>query len=247
MPPDTQFQDDFLKDIGQEKSQDILTQPLVEQAPAATPEPTEDEEEARNRRERRLKAKLQAERESAIALAARLEALTQAQRATQSSEVDDYLRVAEQIYGNTTPETAAATELLKKSLLGAEERAYARALQAFEERQQAEEAEVQEAERSLDQMVDDIEETYNVSMDETTQQAFYQLLERLSPKRNGEIVEYADPHAVWEQLQARRQQNAVPNRAKDLAARSMARTGAQTNSNLEDDAHARWLRDNGII
>lgn len=245
MPPDQQFQDEFLKDLQQNQSEDILTKPLVE-TPSPAQEPAADEEEARTRRERRLKAKLQAERESAIALAARLDALTQAQKAAQTSETEDYLRLAEQIYGNTTPETAAATDLLKKALSGAEERAYARALQAFEERQQAEDQEIAQAEKSLDQMIDDIEETYNVSIDESTQHAFYQLLERLSPKRNGEIVEYADPFAVWEELQSRRQQT-TSTRAKDLAARSMARTGAQTNSNLEEDANARWLRDNGII
>lgn len=244
MPNDTTA--DFLADLNP-KEGDALDQPAPEVTPEEQPTAEDvDDSEARNRRERRLQAKLQAERESAIALAARLEALTEAQKARSSSSEAEYLKAVERIYGTSSPEAVEATELLKTALSNVEKQATERALEVFREEQRKEREAVQREEQSLDAMVEDIEDSYGVTLDPNAQRAFFQHLEKLSPKdRQGNIIAYADHHAVWEELQARRKP--ADTRAKDLAARATVRSGGAAPSSAEDDATLRFLRDNGII
>ena len=240
-------QEEFLKDLNPATQTDVFDQPLEPQgAPSVATEPTETDEEKFNRRERRLAAKLQAERESSIALAARLEALTEAQKSRQGSEPVEYLKSIERIYGTNSPEATEATELLKTALQGVEQRATERALEQFRMEQQQERDTVAVEERNLDGMIEDIEDEIGDVMDDQSKQGFFKLLEKLSPKdKDGNIVEYADHHAVWEELQARRQPQV--NRAKDIAARSMVQTGSSPKTSVETDSNERWLRENGII
>jgi hypothetical protein len=256
MPPETNdtVTNEFLKDLEVPQSKDIFEQPLVDepgvtQPPAdTTAQVVEPKDEPKNRRERRLEAKLQAERESSIALAARLEAITEAQRQQRETAPSEYVKQIERIYGTNTPEAQEATNLLVSALKGAEDRATERALEAFrEEQRKAKEEEANEA-KALDEMVDDIEDTYGVTLDDMSRKAFFQELERVSPKdRNGEIIAYADGHAVFEGLQARRHAAQPQTRAKDLASRGMVKTGAQAATTVQDDAQERWLKENGII
>lgn len=207
-------------------------------------EPTE--EEKFNRRERRLQAKLQAERESSIALAARLEALSEAQKARTESAPAEYLKAVERIYGTGSPEATEATELLKTALQGVETRATERALEQFREEQRRAEEAVAKEEKTLDGMLEEIEDETGQTLDAQTKKGFFALLEKLSPKdSDGNIVAYADHHAVWDELQARKQPK--ENRAKELAARSMTRTGASPTATVEASAQERWLRENGLI
>ncbi len=248
MPPAQSEQDLFLKDLqpDEQPTTDPFEQPLVpEQAPAVEAgEPTPEETQV-NRRERRLQAKLQAERESAIALAAKLQALSEAQEAARQNAPSEYLKRVERIYGTDSPEAQAATQLLAEALQGVEERATERALEQFRAEQQAAREQELKAERELDDMVGEIEDTYNVTLDPTTQKTFFQLLEKLSPKdRDGNITAYADPLAVWEELQHRKQPQ---TRQKDLATRGLNKTGASPATSLEQNSQERWLRDNGII
>lgn len=242
-----QEQKEFLKEFEPEQKQDVFEQPLTPEAekPVEEEAPEESKEEATNRRERRLQAKLQAERESSIALAARLEALTEAQKFSQATD-PEFAETVERIYGNATPEAAEATNLLKKALASVKETARDEAIEAFrEEQRQAREAEQAEL-KNLDGMVEEIEDEYGVTLDKSTQQAFFQRLEKLSPKDgDGNIIAYADHHAVWEDLQSRK---AAPNtRAKDLASRGMVKTGATAAQGVGPDANEKWLRENGII
>jgi len=239
-----QTQEEFLKDLEPKDVSNPLEQPLVPET-VKEEEPEVEEEEARNRRERRLQAKLTAEREAGIALAAKLEALTEAQRLQRevSTEMDETIA---RIYGTDTPEALAATQLLQKAIKSAEDRATERALEAFRKEQEQASRAVQVEEQNLDSMVEEIEDEYGVTFDAQTQKGFFTLLEKLSPKdRDGNIIEYADHHAVWEEFNARRAP--ANNRAKDLASRSMVRNGAPTNTNVSDDATERFLRENGII
>jgi hypothetical protein len=239
-----QTQSEFLKELEQQNNTNPLEESLNPEAEQAT-EPEEDSEEQFNRRERRLQAKLQAERESSIALAARLEALTEAQKFSRENtpEVDETIA---RIYGTNTPEAAEATALLQKALNNVESRATEKALEKFREEQQTERQSVQNEEKTLDGMIDEIEDESRTELDAQTKQAFFSLLEKLSPKDSeGNVTQYADHHAVWEELQARRQpQN---TRAKDLASRSMVRSGASPATSVQDDATVRFLKENGII
>ena len=242
-------QEQFLKDLEPDKKPDVLTESLTPPAEAKAedaPNSEPTEEEKFNRRERRLTAKLQAERESSIALAARLEALSEAQKARQESEPDEWAKSVERIYGTGTPEATEATELLKSALKGVEQQATERALNAFREEQAQAAAEVSKEEKNLDVMLEEIEDKTGYEMDAQTRTGFFQLLEKLSPKdSDGNIIAYADHHAVWEELQARRKP--ADTRAKDLAARSMASSGASPKSTVEAEATERFLRENGLI
>lgn len=234
-------QSEFLKDL-----EPVETDPFAQEVAAEVVEPEkEDDEEAGNRRERRLQAKLQAERESSIALAAKLEVLTEAQKFSRAENVEVDETIA-RIYGTNTPEAAEATALLQKALLNVENRATAKALETFREEQRTAQAEVASQEKALETMVDEIEDQYRTTLDDPTRKAFFTLLERMSPKdANGEVKEYADHNAVWEELQARRQ--VQPNRARELAARSMTKTGASPAGTVEQGATERFLKEQGII
>lgn len=259
-------QEQFLKDTGKDPL-DILTQPL--DIPGELPEgekqeggeenleaEKDDEEEEgeegepkadpspRNRRERRLMAKLAAERETSIEMAERMRTMAEA-RAT--SEEADYLRSVERIYGTDSPEAIMATDILKKAILGAREDAAREAIEYMQEQRADEVRALREADSQLDDIVDELEEVYGVELTDPQERAFFQLLERMSPKdREGNIIEYADAHAVWDVFKDRLQRK-PESRAKDLSSRSMNQSGASKESKLTDDSTTRFLKENGII
>ena len=199
----------------------------------------------KNRRERRKLQRLVEDRESAIDLANRYSTIADNSRA--ATEETDYIKSVESIYGSDTLEAKTATEILKKALVGVRDDAENRAYERIKaERQQEIEAESQ-AEQRLDSFIDEIEDTYNVALTEAQERSYFQLLQKMSPKdRNGVVIEYADPHAVWEVFQERTTRR-PDNRAKDLSARSMVQSGTSKESNLQDDVTARALQDMGII
>lgn len=250
MPQPDQTQEEFLQDLKEPDGTSAFDQ---------TPEqPSEKEEQGEvvegeqpekpNRRERRLQRKLDAERESSIFMAGRLEAMTEAQKLRAETEPSEYLKQVEKIYGTNSPEAIEATELLKNALRGVEERATNKALEMFREEQKQERDAVVKEEKTLDSMVEELEDELGVTIDAPTQKGFFQLLEKLSPKdEDGNVLAYADHFAVWDELQARKKSSPQPSRAKDLASRAMSRTGASPKVTSGDEANQRWLIDNGII
>lgn len=245
--PQEMTQEEFLKDLEPKNTEDPLTAPLT---PEAESTPVEDtpEDKGPNRRERRLQEKLTAEREASIALAAKLEALTEAQRLARDTSPTSYEEKAMRIYGNDTPEAAAASELLVASLREVREAAKQEALAAIrEEQSKAVAEEAKEGER-LESMLDEIEDDTGFTFDDTTRRGFFQLLERMSPKdRDGNITEYADHNAVFEMFQAQMKNSSSNNRAKTLASRSMTSSGASPESTLQDNSTERFLKEQGII
>lgn len=258
-------QQKFLDDVFDDQSNkiDILDQVIGEDgslpkdAPTDStdvteaPDPAKDDDEEgvkpRNRRERRLVSKLQEERESSIFMAGKLAAVNEAQKAV--TEESDYLKAIENLYGTSTPEAILATDLLKKAIIGAREDAKRAAVEEIRSEREQEVQEQMAANQELDSIIEDLEDTYDVTLNETHQRSFFQLLHKMSPKdRNGEVIGYADPHAVWEVFQEKASRNrGTDNRAKNLSARSMVQSGASKESTLQDDSQARFLRDNGII
>lgn len=250
-------QEQFLKDLETDAlDQDPFAYLNGQEPPKEEPKEEEKppEEDAdlkpRNRRERRLEAKLQAERESGIELAARLQALTEAQQA-RTDTPSEYLSNVERIYGTDSPEAREATELLKQALLSVKEEAKREALEAYEERTSAEAKAVVEAEAVLDDMVAEIEDEFDVDLSSKEAEAhrtnFYRLLEKMSPKdKEGNILYYADPIAVWEVYQERTAPK-PDNTARTLASRSMTTGTSTQNSDLTKETTERYLRDQGII
>ncbi len=210
--------------------------------------PAEGVPEPRNRREKRLMEKLQAERETAITLAARLEALNESKNARNSEEAE-YLTVAERIYGTQTPELREATELLKTALNGVKEEAKREALAEYQRIRQQEQEVVSKAEKRIDSMLEEIEDEYNADLSSGAHRTeFLKLIEKMSPKDSeGNIVEYADHHAVWEIYQDKLNRNKPVNPAKDIVARGMTQSAGANDASLSNDAHVRFLKEHGII
>lgn len=254
-------QEQFLQDTEQDiKKVDVLEAPLVPDESEKTKEGTATTEgegtgegenkgelRPRNRRERRLSDQLAAERESSSFLAGKLAARTEAQGAL--SETADYIKGIERIYGTDTPEAQLATDLLKKAITGARDDAENRAYERIKAEREKESEAQKEAEGELDTMLEDIEEEYDVTLTEPQEKAFFQLLEKMSPKdKEGNVTEYADPHAVWEVFAEKlKTRSGSDTRAKDMSSRSMTQSGASRESNLTDDVTARFLKDQGII
>lgn len=248
--------DKFLEDTNQNPNQvDVLDAPLVAEPAKETGDEDgagDDQGESdglkpRNRRERRLMERLADEKQSAAFLAGKLEATTEARKAV--TEEADYLKAVERIYGTDSPEALVATDLLKKAITGARDDAENRAYDRIKEEQRRERDETQAAETELDTMIEEIEDEYGVTLTAPQEKAFFQLLEKMSPKdRDGNVREYADPHAVFEVFQERFKKPAESNtRAKDLSSRSMVKSGASTELKTADDPTARYLHENGLI
>jgi len=238
---------EFLKELDIKPETDVLNQPLTEETSETTETPEEDEFKAKNRRERRLLAHNQRLREETIATNARLEALAEA-KASLGSVEDDFLKGIDQIYGNDTPEKVAATELLKKALLGAKDAAKRESFEESELRRTKESQAVAQEETRLEQILEDLEDEHNIDLtsDNSTRKGFLTLLERVSPKdKEGNIIEYADPETVYELFEKSKEK--TTNRAKELASRSMTRSGTSQPSKLEDDANLRFLKENDIV
>lgn len=241
-------QEKFLEQFGEDTSQsDPFNEQIGEQpvTQKVDEDPTGDLT-PKNRRERRLAEKLETERKAAIELAERLQKLEQAK---ETRESPDYIKSIERIYGTETPEAREATELLKHALLNLEESASERAYNRLAEEQRERERAQKEAETQLTSMLEDIEDSYNVDLleNEAVRTSYLKLLEKMSPKdRDGNILEYADHHAVWEVFQTKRADK-QQNRAKDLANRTMEGSGTANDTKLQDDVMQRFLRENGIL
>ncbi len=240
----------FLKDTEIPK-ENILETPLNPETEVPEKETEDAEMKAKNRRERRLMKHNQELREEAIALNARLQAISETKESVKGTEAYDFEKLVEKIYGNATPETAEATEIMKKALRGAFERAKEEAksetLAEWDSRQSNESQAVAEEESNLDEILENLEDEHGVDLSEgsDTRQGYLTLLEKLSPKDSeGNIIEYADPETTFEIFSSR--QERTNNRAKELASRSMVRGGTGT-SKIEQDSNERFLREAGII
>jgi hypothetical protein len=245
MPQEKTEQEKFLEGVVEES---VFDQPLGENAEQAPEPEKEDEvEEAKNRRERRLMAKQQALREENIALNERLKVISETQQFRAETDTNDYLKRVERIYGTNSPEAKEATEVLAEALKGVEERAFERARTAFHEEQGKAQEAVRNEEKELDSFIEELEDTNNVTFTPQMEKSYFHLMEKMSPKdRDGNIVAYADPHAVFEIFQERMEKQPKNNRARDLAARSMTTSAAGTQSDLPDQAARDLLREAGI-
>lgn len=240
--------DQFLKDLEVDENADPFAAPEpVKEEDAVAEDPEEAPEDIKNRRHRRLEEKLQKEREANIALNARLSAIAEAKKEVDSPE---YLKTVERIYGTDSPEALAATELLKTALSAVKEDAKREALEAYQGERRKEAEQEQEATAQLDSMLEAIEDEQGVDLTspaaETKRRGFLKMLETMSPKdADGNIIAYADPHAVWEVYKERTKK--PDSRAKDLAARGQVNSGNSAGSTLEDDTTLRFLKENGLI
>ncbi len=209
-----------------------------------------DDLKPRTRRERRLMRKLNDERESSIFLAGKLQAREEGRSAV--TEESDYLKSVERIYGMETPEAQIATDLLKKAIIGARDDGKRLAVEEMRAERQREAEEAKKADSQLDDIIDELEDEYGFNFNGAQEKAYFDLLRKMSPKdSSGAVVSLADPHAVFEIFQEKLKgatKTGTVTRAKDASNRSMTQSGASGGgSNLADDSHTRFLKENGII
>lgn len=139
--------------------------------------------------------------------------------------------VLTRLIGNDTPEKLSMVKEFKDILGNLKGEARAEALDEIRSMQNAEVQADQEAEQELETAFDNIEETFDVDITSNaplarkTRAEFVSFVEKIAPKdRNGDIIDYPDMNSAWETFSTLRKSTAQPNRAKELASRSMARS-----------------------
>jgi hypothetical protein len=256
--PETQSDNEELTQSDLFKNPEDDTNPLLVPPDEKKEEPVGDVDEGKltKRMERRQAEKIRQLRDENIALAERLKIIAEQKQSSVESDVD-YLKEAEQLYGNADengvfdPKRAKATEIFKSVVSKAVADAERRAIERFEARQQesssSEKQAIEENESFLDEAMADIEEEYGIDMDVPKERNGYlDLLEEMSPKdSDGNIIEYADPDAVAKvYMKIRTSSN---SQAKQIASRSMARSAAGGDSTVAEDATLRWLKENNLL
>ncbi|MDE2233292.1 MAG: hypothetical protein KGJ90_04145 [Patescibacteria group bacterium] len=239
-PSENSVADMFKEDVeGENKSTDEKTE---DETGEKTQDDSKNEEEkkvddtkeleliAKNRQKRRWLGRIQSEKETNAALSERLRLIEESQKSRKESGSAEI----ERIFGNNTPEGQEATAILLRKLEEIENRAVDKALEKFRDEQLQQVMDVKKEEDLLEDMLEEIEEIYPEAdfSNRDTRRAFLDRLERMSPKdSNGDIIEYADPHAVWEDYAAGREKS--KSRAKDLAARGMSSSAGAAASQEE--------------
>lgn len=213
---------------------DVFNEKPKEETPEKEEEKVSDFR-VKNRADRRLYDALQRERESNIALAAKLETLSEVQKFTQDTKLSNEVP-AEWIalYGDT-PEAKKAWQMEERLISRAKEEAKAEALEEFESRQNRVVQEQKQYEQQIDSELEALEDTYNVDLTSNAPSArkarreFLEMVQSLSPKDEaGNIADYADFSSTFEVYQKTRQQDKsseTSGRQKELASRSMQRGG----------------------
>lgn len=203
--------------------------------------------ELRNRHVRQQDRKIQELREENIALNARYETMSEAVKLRQEVAPDELDAMVARIYGTDKPENAAATDLLTKAFKGYSERAERNAIEKFRAEQEQSEGAVDKEVKNLESYIEEIEDTYGVDLSSNQsardkRSEYLTLLEKLSPKSNGEVIDYADPFETYELFASRQPQS----RAKEFSQRSMANSRPVTNS-IQEDATAKFLKEQGLL
>ena len=144
-------------------------------------------------------------------------------------ESDSLADVLTRIVGNDTPEKISAVKDLREELSSLKEQARQEALQEIEFKQLEEVKAEQEAMNELTSGFEDIEENFNVDLTSDKAKAlrsdFVDFIKLIAPKdEDGEVVEYPDLQETFKLFQKTRTQTQAPNRAKELASRSMNRS-----------------------
>lgn len=237
---DKQIVDPF--ETPKEKQEEV---PAKEEDPAA-PKPKD------NREARRAKEALQKEREANIALTERVKVLSEVEK-FRKGEPDADLHAV--LFGGATPtdETKATTERLQKVLEKFTDTAKQSALAEFKREQAEAQKAEREAEDEIDQNLESLEDQFDAdftSNSPAARKARHDLLEivkKISPKDSeGNIERFGDFTTAYEIYQERK---AKPDtsKQKELAARSLTKSGSSPTQNLEQKSNEDYLKSLGII
>lgn len=212
-------------------------------------EPKNERPLFKDRHHRRIEQKLQRERESNIALAERVKVLSEVKQFSKDAGVDERLV---RLYGTEEngPEAAKLHAALLQDL---KREAKEEAVKEFQSMQaQAVQAQ-REAEAFIDDELEALEEDHNVDLTSDAPAArkarreLLELVAKLSPKdEEGNVKDYADFGEAFEIYQTRKDKPDA-SKAKELANRSMTKSGASAPSKLQDDAAQSYLKSIGVL
>lgn len=150
-----------------------------------------------------------------------------------SGDDDEMVSALTDLIGNDTPEKVRALKAMSKAFEKAEERGAQKALQQIEAKTTAQKQEENEAREVLTQGFESIEEEFDVDLTSNSPTAtknrtdFIQFIQRIAPKdANGEVTEFPDFSETFKIFQeTKRPDKTSVNRAKELSAKSMGRSG----------------------
>ena len=126
------------------------------------------------------------------------------------------------------------------------EKAKQAALQELDSRGEQDNEAQKEADDEVDEFLESAEDEGLDISDENTRNGLITLMERMSRKYDdGNIKEFADSEAVIETFKEL-QKRQGSGRARELASRSMARSGESQPSKLPQNAIDRFMEENGL-
>ena len=217
-------------------------------------DPTLAPESLKDRRHRRLEKALQDSREMNIALNERVSVLSETQKLQQ--EVGADADIHKVLFGDQaeTPQSRATAQNLQRLLDKRDADVQERAFNRLQEASRAESREVQENASYLEDELESIEDRFNVDLEGSTEESrklrngFIDYVAKFSRKdRDGNIVDYPDIQATWEEFNARRQRSSS-GRAQAIADRSMAPSaGEDAASDSQKKALEREWMEKGYI
>jgi hypothetical protein len=239
-------------------SEDKKLADVFNEAPKETPTPTpakdEDEGDVRkNRRHRRLEEQYQKERESNIALNARIQALMESRETPVTKSSSDAPAEWIALYGDT-PEAAKAWKMQESLMERYKQQAKEEAVNELQEREVEQKAEERKFEAFIDSQLETIEDKYDIDLTSDapkarkTRRDFLEMVQNLSPKNDdGTITGYADFEQTFEIYKSRKETPVDNSARKEIAAISMHKSGAQIDGGQKPTPGFRgWEKDYNI-
>jgi hypothetical protein len=235
----------FFKDLpAEDKTQaDIFNDKKTTGQVATKENESDNDEPKKNRHARRFEAKYQAEREANIALAAKLQAMTEMQnfkKEVGSDVNDEGLKNWLRIYGDK-PEHREAYEVLKNNVLAPitkETQELKEKLEEISNRDVVANQQVKEYEGFIDQQFERLEDDYDIDLtDEKLRNKLIDEIKRISPKdEEGNIKEYGDFDAALENVLEKEQSTVDTGSQKrdEIASRSMANSGGSSSTVVKE-------------
>lgn len=248
--PQTSAVDSFFEGLpSQDKPLADIFAPETKEVPAAEKPAEEVDESVKNRRHKRLETQLRESHEMNIALNERVKVLSEVEKfAKETRGVDaDIAKLFDASDMGKQNALILSTKLSEMKKEAREE-----AIEAFREEQRTVVQEQKKLESYIDSQFESLEDTYGVDLTSDAPAArkarreFGELLEKVSPKdKNGEIKEYADFNSTFE-LYKSSQTVEQPSRNKEIASRTMQRSGTVDSSKQNQDAQLQYLRSIGV-
>jgi hypothetical protein len=207
---------------------------------------TNEEEGRKNRYTRRREAEAQRLRDENIQLNERVKVLSEVGKFKEEVGDSDAYSKLDAILGNNEPGKLAATNILKEVIKDLTEKNKQELRQELDSRSEQESEAQKEADDEVDSFLDTAEDEGLDIEDENTRKGLITLMERMSSKYNdGNIKEFADPEAVIETYKEL-QKRSGSSKARELASRSMTRSGESQPSTLPQNAIDRFMTENGL-